>query len=105
VGFFSYSFSQSIPPDTLASVTTSAWAIVHYVGVAMCLFNLLGITGIYARQVKESGWLGLAGFLVFGLVWALLACFQFAEGLILPLLAADAPRFVVGFLGITSRVR
>jgi hypothetical protein len=102
VGFFSYSFSQSIPPDTLASVTTSAWAIVHYVGVAMCLFNLLGITGIYARQVKESGWLGLAGFLVFGLVWALLACFQFAEALILPLLATDAPRFVVGFLGITS---
>jgi hypothetical protein len=77
-------------------------AIVHYVGVAMCLFNLFGITGIYASQVKESGWLGLAGFFVFGLVWALLACFQFAEALILPLLATDAPRFVVGFLGITS---
>ena len=55
----------------------------------MCLFNLLGITGIYARQVKESGWLGLAGFLVFGLVWALLACFQFAEG---PHLAAVGDR-------------
>jgi hypothetical protein len=91
------------PPDTLAAVTTGTWAIVHYVGVAMCLLILLGIAGIYARQVKESGWLGLAGFLVFGLAWALLAAFQFAEGLIVPLLATDAPKFVEGFLGITSR--
>jgi uncharacterized membrane protein YccC len=35
-------------------------------------------------------------------MWAVTAAFQFAEGLILPLLAAEAPRFVVGFLGITS---
>jgi hypothetical protein len=90
------------PPDTLAAVTTGTWAIVHYVGVAMCLLILLGIAGIYARQVKESGWLGLTGFLVFGLAWALLAAFQFAEGLIVPLLATDAPKFVEGFLGITS---
>ena len=90
------------PPDTLAAVTTPTWAIVHYVGVAMCLLILLGIAGIYARQVKESGWLGLTGFLVFGLAWALLAAFQFAEGLIVPLLATDAPKFVAGFLGITS---
>ena len=90
------------PPDTLEAVTTGTWAIVHYVGVAMCLLILLGIAGIYARQVKESGWLGLTGFLVFGLAWALLAAFQFAEGLIVPLLATDAPKFVAGFLGITS---
>jgi hypothetical protein len=90
------------PPDTLSSVTTSAWATVHYVGVVMCLLNLLGIVGIYARQVKESGLLGLAGFLVFSLMWALTAAFQFAEGLVVPLLATDAPKFVEGFLGITS---
>jgi hypothetical protein len=90
------------PPDTLSSVTTSTWALVHYVGVAMCLLNLLGIAGIYARQVKESGWLGLAGVLLFGLMWALTASFQFAEGLIVPLLATDAPKFVEGFVGITS---
>jgi hypothetical protein len=90
------------PPDTLSSVTTSTWALVHYVGVAMCLLTLLGIAGIYARQVKESGWLGLAGVLLFGLMWALTASFQFAEGLIVPLLATEAPKFVEGFVGITS---
>ena len=79
------------PPEILSSFTTSTWAIVHYVGVAMCFLILLGITGIYARQVEESGWLGLAGFLLFGLMWALTAAFQFAEGLIVPLLVTDAP--------------
>lgn len=90
------------PPESLSSVTTGAWAIVHTLGVAMCLINLLGIAGIYARQAEEVGWLGLAGFLLFGLMWALTAAFQFAEAFILPLLVADAPKFVEGFLGITS---
>jgi hypothetical protein len=90
------------PPDTLSAVTTGAWATVHYLGVAMCLLNLLGITGIYARQAQQADWLGLAGFLLFGLFWVVTASFQFAEGLILPPLAAEAPKFVVGFLGITS---
>ena len=88
------------PPETLASVTTGAWAIVHYVGVAMCLFNLLGIAGIYARQADKAGWLGLAGFLAFGVMWMLTGAFQFAEAFVLPLLATDAPQFVAGFVGI-----
>jgi len=39
------------PPDEVASVTTSAWAIITTLKTAMCLLFLLGITGIYARQV------------------------------------------------------
>ena len=101
-GFLFVGIQPVHPPEILSSFTTSTWAIVHYVGVVMCFLILLGITGIYARQVKEAGWLGLAGFLLFGLMWALTAAFQFAEGLIVPLLATDAPKFVVGFEGITS---
>ena len=59
------------PADVLSSVTTSAWAIVHYLNIAMCLLGLLGIAGIYARQVEKAGWLGLAGFLLFSLCCAL----------------------------------
>jgi hypothetical protein len=90
------------PPDALSSVTTGAWALVHFLGVAMCLLNLLGLAGIYARQAEAAGWLGLAGVLLFALMWALTAAFQFAEALILPLLATEAPQFVDGFLGISS---
>jgi hypothetical protein len=36
-------------------------------------------TNFFARQVEEAGWLGLAGFLLFSLAWALLMPFGFAE--------------------------
>jgi hypothetical protein len=90
------------PPDVLSSVTTGAWAIITPLKTAMCLLFLLGITGLYARQVQEAGWLGLAGFLLFGLSWALQTAFVFAEAFIMPPLATTAPRFVEGFLGIAS---
>ena len=45
------------PPDVVASFTTGAWAIITPLKTAMCLLFLIGITGIYARQVKEAGWL------------------------------------------------
>ncbi|MDQ0063004.1 hypothetical protein [Paenibacillus harenae] len=88
------------PPENLASVTTDAWAIIHYLTIAMSLFGLLGISGIYFRQVKEAGWLGLAGFTLFSLFWLATTAFTFVEAFILPLLATDAPEFVEGYLGI-----
>jgi hypothetical protein len=91
------------PPDVLASVTTGAWAIITSFKTAMCLLFLLGIMGIYARQVNNAGWLGLAGFLLLSLSWALQTAFVFAEAFILPLLATAAPQFVDGVLGTLAR--
>ncbi len=88
------------PPETLDSVTTSTYAIVHIMTIAMSLFGLAGVAGLYARQVKEASWLGLAGFLLFGLWLVLITGFTFAEAFILPPLAQEAPKFVVGFMGI-----
>lgn len=82
------------PSEVLASVTTSAWAIITPLKTGMCLLFLLGWTGLYARQVKETGWLGLAGYLLLSLSWALQFAFVFASAFILPLLATTAPRFV-----------
>ena len=90
------------PPDVLSSVTTARWAIIHSLKTAMCLLGLLGMAGLYARQVKEAGWLGLAGYLLFSLFCALTMAFAFAEAFILPLLATEAPKFVEGFLGIVN---
>ena len=90
------------PPDVLASVTTGTWAIITSLKLAMCFFFLLGITGLYARQVEESGWLGLAGYLLFSLSWALQTGFVFAEVFILPLLATAAPNFVESYLGVVN---
>ena len=90
------------PADVLASVTTGRWAFVHYLGVAMCFFGLLGVTGLYARQVERVGWLGFVGYLLLSLFYALTLAFQFIEAFISPKLAAESPKFVEGFLGIAS---
>jgi hypothetical protein len=88
------------PPDFLSSVTTSAWAIIMPFKTVMCLLFLLGITGLYARQVEETGWLGLASYLMLSLSWALQTAYIFTETFILPVLATSAPEFVESFLGI-----
>lgn len=90
------------PPDILSSVTTGRWVIVHFLGLAMSLLALLGITGIYARQVEKAGWLGLSGYVLFSLFWALSTATQFTEAFVLPVLATEAPKFVAGFLGIVN---
>ena len=87
------------PADVVGSVNTSAWAIITGLKTVMCLLLLLGITGLYARQVNKAGWLGLAGFLLFGVSWAIQTAFVFAEAFIMPPLASVAPMFVDGFLG------
>jgi hypothetical protein len=89
------------PPDVVASVTTSAWAIITPLKTAMCLLFLIGIVGIYARQADKAGWLGLAGAALLVLTWWLQTSFVFAETFIAPPLATTAPAFVDGFVGIS----
>lgn len=94
---------QAIHPlDVLSSVTTARWAIVHYLSIAMDIFGLLGVAGLYARQAEKSGWLGLAGFLLFSFFWACSLGFHFIEVFITPLLAVNAPKLAEGFLGIVN---
>ena len=88
------------PPDVVSSVTTQAFAIITPLKTVMCLLFLLGITGIYARQASKSGWLGLTGYLMFSLGWAITFADVFAETFILPPLARVAPIFVDSFLGV-----
>jgi hypothetical protein len=90
------------PLDVLSSVTTARWAFVHYLSIAMDILGLLGIAGLYARQVEKSGWLGLASYLLFSLFWASSLGFHFIEVFITPLLATNAPRLAEGLLGIVN---
>jgi hypothetical protein len=90
------------PPDVLASVTTGAWALIITLKWVMALFFLIGISGIYARQVNQAGWLGLAGYLMLIISWWLQTAYVFTELFILPVMATPAPEFVDSFLGIVN---
>jgi hypothetical protein len=90
------------PPDVISSVNTNLWAIVTSLKTVMSIFGLLAIAGLYARQVEETGWLGLAGYLFLSIFYAVQMCYSFAEAFILPLLVTVAPKFVESTLGMAS---
>jgi hypothetical protein len=90
------------PPDVLASVNTSAFITITSFKTVMCLFGIFGIAGLYARQVKETGWLGLAGYVLLTIFYAVQMCFAFMEPLVLPLLTSVSPDFVTSALLIPT---
>ncbi|MDB5211037.1 MAG: hypothetical protein JWQ30_1864 [Sediminibacterium sp.] len=90
------------PPDILSSVTTDKWAFIISLKLAMCFLFLTAITGIYIKQAAKAGWLGLTGFILFGLSWALQSGYVFAELFMLPQLASISPQFVESCLSVAN---
>lgn len=90
------------PVNEPSVVTSTTWVNVHIVAIAMGLFGLIGMAGLYARQAEKIGWLGLAGYGLFSLWLALIMSFSMVEAFILPGLATESPAFVAGFLGMFS---
>ncbi|MFC4404072.1 hypothetical protein [Gracilibacillus xinjiangensis] len=93
------------PSDNITSVNSSKWVLVACLTIAMSLFSLIGMTGIYTKQVNKTGWLGLIGYVIFSLFWLVSMIFSFNEAFVLPLLTNDAPEFVEGMLGIFGGTR
>jgi hypothetical protein len=89
------------PPDVVESVTTQTWAIITSLKFVMSILFVVGITGLYARQAEKLGVFGLVAFLVLATSWTLQTPFVFTEAFVLPPLAATAPEFVDGALGIS----
>jgi hypothetical protein len=92
------------PANEPAYVTTPTWIIVHIFATSLGFFGVLGLAGLYARQVEKAGWLGLIGFLLFSVWMTLIGFFSFIEAAVLPHLASDFPPFVTGFLGMFSGI-
>lgn len=88
------------PINALASVTTATWIVVHIFACTVGFLGLFGIVGLYVRQVEQSGWLGLAGFVLFSAWLGLVLCFSFIEAAVLPFLAAAAPQAVEGMMAM-----
>jgi hypothetical protein len=94
-----YILVQFIHPDeTVASVTTPGWTVTHLLTLAMGVLGLIGISGMYFRQVPESRVLGLIGYLVFAAFFLLVVANTFVEVLVLPPIADVAPQYVNDFL-------
>jgi hypothetical protein len=91
------------PADVIESLSTQAWVNVHIFSFAEAILALIGVTGMYLFQVRKVGILALIGYVMFGLFFILQASFNFAEALIAPLIAIDAPQLAVDFVGLFGR--
>ncbi|TFC86643.1 hypothetical protein E3T28_03835 [Cryobacterium sinapicolor] len=91
------------PADAVASLSTQRWVVVHILSFSEAVLALVGITGIYLRQVRQFGILGLIGYLMFGFFFILQSAFNFAEAFIAPLFVSDAPQISMDFVGLFGR--
>lgn len=77
-------------PDS-AAMASSAWIILEVVFIVAELLIILGLIGLYARQVEQSGSLGLIAFLVAFTGSVMVSGIDWGSAFMAPWLAETAP--------------
>ena len=90
------------PPMEVASVSTTEWVVRNSMKVVMAALALAGITGMYVRQVRQAGLMGLVGYLLFASGYLIMMAIAFVAGYILPSLVETAPTYVDDVLTVAS---
>ncbi len=82
------------PHSDAAAATTTEWAVRNSLKIVMGALALAGITGMYLRQVKQIGLLGLVGYLLFGAGYLTIIGIAFISAFVLPSIAETDPSYV-----------
>jgi hypothetical protein len=90
------------PPLDVTSVGTAEWTIRNTAKMAFAALALAGITGMYLRQVKELGVLGLIAYAVLSTGYLLTVSTAFVAGYVLPSLAQTDPAYVDSVLATAA---
>jgi len=80
--------------------TTTEYAVREGAKILMAVFSLIGITGIYLRQVRQLGVLGLIGYVALGVGYLTILGIQLIAVFVLPDLAANQPGYVSDALAV-----
>jgi hypothetical protein len=88
------------PLLTAPFTTTTEYAVRETAKILMAGFSLVGITGIYLRQVRQIGLLGLIGYLLLGVGYLTILSVQVIAVFVLPDLAAIQPGYVSDALAV-----
>jgi hypothetical protein len=82
------------PPMEVASVETTQWVLRSCAKAVMSALALAGITGMYLRQHRQTGLLGLAGYLIFAAGYLVLFSVEVIAAAVLPGLTGTEPGYV-----------
>ena len=74
--------------------TTTEYTVRQTLKVLMAGLSLVGITGMYLRQVTQAGVLGLVGYLVFGAGYLIMISVEVIGAVVLPTIARTTPGYV-----------
>jgi hypothetical protein len=77
-----------------SSITSTEMAVRDSLKVLMAALALVGITGMYLRQVRQMGVLGLIGYLLLSMGYLAILGTAFAAAYILPSIADANPAYV-----------
>ncbi|MBA3020912.1 hypothetical protein [Propionicimonas sp.] len=90
------------PPLDVAFVGTTEFAIRQSMKIAMAVFALVGITGMYLSQVRKAGVLGLVGYLVFGAGYLAMFSVEVIGLVVLPAIASTSPGYVSDIVAVAT---
>ncbi|MFC5830037.1 hypothetical protein [Nonomuraea insulae] len=90
------------PHMDVTSVTTTEWTVRNTLKMLMAALALTGITGMYLRQVKQTGVLGLLGYVLFGAGYLVMLGIAFVAAYVLPSLADSSPAYVNDVLAVAA---
>jgi hypothetical protein len=83
-------------------VTTTEWTVRQSVKVLLSVLSLAGITGMYLRQVKQTGVLGLIGYVLFTVGYLIILSVEIIALCVLPSLAGSEPGYVNDVLAVAT---
>ena len=82
------------PIVDLSLVSTTEWKVRQTMKVLFAALSLAGITGMYLRQVKQTGVLGLIGYLTFAAFFLINLTTEVIGLVVVPAIAPSAPGYV-----------
>ena len=88
------------PHVDLGFATTTEWKVREGVKVLFAALSLAGITGMYTRQVKQTGVLGLLGYVLFSVGCLAMMCVEVVGAVVVPSIAHSSPGYVSDVLAV-----
>jgi hypothetical protein len=82
------------PATGTFTTETTQWVVRECAKIVMAALALAGITGMYLRQYRRAGVLGLIGYLVFAVGYLAMFSVEVIAGTVLPSLVHTQPGFV-----------
>jgi len=90
------------PTLDVTFVTTTEYAVRQSVKVVMAALSLVAITGMYLRQVKQTGVLGLVGYVLFAVGYLTMMSIEVVGAVVLPSIAHSSPGYVSDVLAVAT---